>query len=50
MMALAQAGADRQEMHEHLEKLSLIAWQILINTLDWLNRTRKILPLFSASS
>ena len=29
LMALAKAGADRQEMHEHLRKHALAAWEVL---------------------
>jgi adenylosuccinate lyase len=31
LMALSKAGADRQEMHEHLRQQSLLAWQAVQN-------------------
>ena len=34
MMALSKAGADRQEMHEHMRALSMTAWQAIENGED----------------
>jgi adenylosuccinate lyase len=31
LLALVKAGADRQEMHEHLRKLAMSAWDIIQN-------------------
>jgi len=34
LMRLVQAGADRQEMHEHIRELSMRAWQAICQGLD----------------